>query len=583
MAGTDHSARAHVAAIAAALEDGDNEGAADCAGQGLAAFPNAAVFHRLRGIALFALGANDEAHAHLAAALVVDPLDNDAIIALARLADAEDDPYTATEHFLTAWEHDPANPDLRAELTERLASLYGPEGYLQFTRSALAALYVRNCYPQRAAREYRAILAENPNRTDLRVAATLAQWRLGNLLETIEECTALLTEQPQVVSARWALADALARLGNGDLAREHAKQAARFDPDGAIARALIASNPDAAIVDPDEPLRVPDDWRQRLSSVAVARRRPSVVEEKAMTIEPNARDAEPAPISADAAEPAAQSDTMRLVAALSGLAAALAEAKAADADPDPSHAQPGMTTHRATPDADASAMDEEPMEEAPEFTLPGVAGLAAAIAALDTPINLLSEPPAESLPNPLDVPYAEPEDEAAFAEAAAQAEPEPVIAVVDEDGAIVTTQPGGEPSLDAADALPNPRPAQRTSGFPPREWGAVGAVAPEVQPPSQKVAPSVLTSPKGHPESSALSTQHLRKRGRRWQRRERITTNSTPSCPTSAPSWTSRPNAPMPTGSSATPMLTSACTHRRKDSIAKPFLFASQARARAGV
>ncbi len=438
MACTDRSARTHVAAIASALEDGDNEGAADCAGQGLAAFPDAAAFHRLRGIALFALGANDEAHAHLAAALVVDPLDNEAIIALARLADAEDDPYTAAEHFLTAWEHDPANTDLRAELTERLASLYGPEGYLQFTRPALAALYVRNRYPARAAREYRAILAENPHRTDLRVAAALAQWRLGNLTETVEECTALLTEQPQVVSARWAPADALARLGNGDLAREHAKHAARFDPDGAIARALIASNPDAAIVDPDEPLRVPDDWRQRLSSVTMTRSLPSVVEEKAMIIEPDAQDAAPAPVPADAAEPVAQSDTMRLVAALSGLAAALADAKAAD--------------------------------EEPEFTLPGVAGLAAAIAALDTLVDLPIEPSAASLPNPLNVPYAEPEDRMALAEASAQAESEPIIAVVDEDGAIVATQPGGEPSLDATDALPNP-PAP----FPLREGGAVGA------------------------------------------------------------------------------------------------------------
>jgi len=494
MACTDRSARTHVAAIASALEDSDNEGAADCAGQGLAAFPDAAVFHRLRGIALFALGANDEANAYLTAALVVDPLDNAAIIALARSADAEDDPYTAAEQFLTAWEHDPANPDLRAELTERLASLYGPEGYLQFTRPALAALYVRNRYPERAAREYRAILAENPSRTDLRVAAALAQWRLGNLTETVEECTALLTEQPQVVSARWALADALARLGNGDLAREHAKHAARFDPDGAIARALIASNPDAAIVDPDEPLRIPDDWRQRLPSVAVARPLPSVVEEKAMTVEPEARNVRPEPTPTSAEEPAMQSDTMRLVAALSGLAAALVEAKAADVNPDPPYA------HVTTPDAEALVIVEEPMESESEFALPGVAGLAAAIAALDTPVDLPIESPAESLPNPLDVPYAEPDDRRALAAVSAQSDSEPIIAVVDQDGAIVATQPGGEPSLDATDALPTP-PAP----FPLREGGAVGAHS---RAPSQEVALSVLTSPKGHPESSALSTQH---------------------------------------------------------------------------
>lgn len=251
----ENSARALVAEIAAALDDGDSETAADLAARGLAVFPDAAVFHRLRGIALFALGANEEAKDDLNAALVVDPLDNAAIITLARVADMEDDPYTAAEHLLTAWEHDPANPSLRADLTERLAALYGPEGYLQFTRPALAALYVRNVYPERAAREYAAILAEHPNRTDLRLASALAEWRLGRLPETVERCSALLREQPTVVRARWALADALARLGNGEVAREHAKQAAVYDPDGAIARTLIAYNPDAAIVDPDEPLR----------------------------------------------------------------------------------------------------------------------------------------------------------------------------------------------------------------------------------------------------------------------------------------------------------------------------------------
>ncbi|MHB8645951.1 MAG: hypothetical protein ACYDAR_09220 [Thermomicrobiales bacterium] len=450
MNGTDHSARAHVAAIQSALEDGDNEGAADLATQGLAAFPDAAVFHCLRGIALFALGANAAAKTALAAALAVDPLDNAPLIALAGLADAEGDPYTAAEHFLTAWEHDPANHDLRAELTARLAALYGPEGYLQFTRPALAALYVRNRYPERAAREYRAILAEHPNRTDLRVAAALAQWRLGNLVETVEECTALLTEQPAVVPARWALADALARLGNGDLAREHAKQAARFDPDGAIARVLIAGNPDAAIVDPDEPLRVPDDWRERL---------PPVVGEAASAIASDAREAEPPlPLLADRAEPVMKSDTMRLVEALSGLAAALVDAKAS-----------------------------EPAE--PAFILPGAAGLAEAIAALDTPVDLPPEPPVESLPHPLDVPYAEPEDAEALAETPMEAagEQEPVIAVVDEDGAIVATQPGGEPSRDAADALPTPQPPPVSGG------GDVGAH-------------SRALSAELHP--SALSTQH---------------------------------------------------------------------------
>ncbi|MDQ6601681.1 MAG: hypothetical protein M3Z19_03060, partial [Chloroflexota bacterium] len=481
MGGADRSAREHVAVILSALEDGDNEGAADRAGQGLAAFPDAAVFHRLRGVALFALGMNAEAQAHLAAALAVDPLDNDAILALARLADAEDDPYTAAEHLLTAWEHDPANPDLRAELTTRLASLYGPEGYLQFTRPALAALYVRNRYPERAAREYGAILAEHPNRTDLRVAAALAQWRLGNLAETAEECAALLAEQPTVVPARWALADALARLGNGDAAREQAKRAARYDPDGAIAHTLIAGNPDAAIVDPDEPLRVPDDWRERLLPVA------PVAAADTMTTEPDTQAMAPASLLPAVT---AKSDTMRLVETLSGLAAALAGVQVTESGADAPHEQLAPETavvHVATPDAEREEMDEESHE--PEFVLPGAAGLAEALAALDAPPEL----PAESLPHPLDVPYAEPNDRAALAETPVQFEDEsePVIAIVEEDGTIITTQSGGEPSLDATDVLPEP-PSHLPRGYPAPDAGG-GTVGAHSRAPSQEVAPSVLS------------------------------------------------------------------------------------------
>jgi tetratricopeptide (TPR) repeat protein len=436
MESIDRSARDHAAEIAAILDDGDNEGAADLASQALTVFPDAAVFQRLRGVALFALGANAEAKAHLDAALAVDPLDNEAIIAHARLADAEGDPYTAAEHLLTAWEHDPANASLRAELTERLAALYGPEGYLQFTRPALAALYVRNFYPERAAREYAAILADHPNRTDLRLAAALAQWRLGNLAETVEQCTALLAEQPQVVRARWALADATARRGGGEMAREHAKQAACFDPDGAIARALIASNPDAAIIDPDEPLRLPLHGRQRLALVPPSAPAP---EEDVMTTESESQPA------VEAEEPP-KSDTMRLVEALSGLAAALADAKVANQETEPEPTE-----------------DEESPE--PDVVLPHAEGLAAAIAALDAPVDVS----VDALPNPIDVPFTEPEDERALEETpiAARDEPEPIIAMVEEDGAIVATQPGGEPMLDAADALPNPLPPNVREASPP--------------------------------------------------------------------------------------------------------------------
>ncbi len=259
MAMTQRGARDLVADITTATAEGDYDVAARAAAWGIESFPDAAVFHRLRGTALVALGVNEEAKANLNHALSVDPLDHEALVTLSRLEEAEGDLYTAAEHLLTAWEHDPANGLLRSDLTHRLARLYGSEGYLQYTRPALAALYVRNAYPERAAREYAAALAEQPARVDLRLASVLARWRLGALTEASDGCVVLLGEQPQLVRARWALADALARRGKGEEAREHARHAALLDPDGAIARNLIESNAEATIVDPDEMVRMPLD------------------------------------------------------------------------------------------------------------------------------------------------------------------------------------------------------------------------------------------------------------------------------------------------------------------------------------
>jgi hypothetical protein len=162
---------------------------------------------------------------------------------------------------------------------------------------------------------------------------------------------------------------------------------------------------------------------------------------------------------------------MRLVEALSGLAAALAETKRADppADPSPEESEAG-----------------ELLE--PEVSLPHAEGLAAAIAALDAPVD--------ALPHPLDLPYAEPEDEGALEEMpiTAQDEPDPIVAVVEQDGTILATQPGGEPMRDAVDALPIPF---HPEGARPPDTGeeAVGARVPSGQdePSSVLHVPPVVT------------------------------------------------------------------------------------------
>ena len=568
MAMTQRSARDLVTDITAATDEGEYDAAVRAAAWGIEAYPDAAVFHRLRGTALVALGANEEAKADLALALAVDPLDHEALVTLSRLEEAEGDLYTAAEHLLTAWEHDPANGLLRSDLTYRLARLYGSEGYLQYTRPALAALYARNAYPERAAREYAAALAEQPTRVDLRLASVLARWRLGSLAETIDGCVLLLEEQPQLARARWALADALARRGQGEQARDHAKHAALLDPDGAIARALIESNAEATIVDPDEMVRVsvdlphvgprvtelhPDEMPAPVPPMASTYVTSFGAADRTETVA-RTPDVDTVPASPMfGALPDAGEDTLSPPEALADAEDATLPAPASapsfgaipDAMPN-TDTTPAYPTFGALPDEGedtpltpafpqgfedgtfiaphvAKPVEDEVLASSP---YPPDAPTIASFAAADTVVDTVASPSTQGMTDSdaptvaaatVDAADAVVSDVApttSVADAAAMppgrdTEPEPVIVVPTEAGTILAARPGDEPLLDATDALLKAMNTLEASVEP--ETSAVAypmAALPPVPEPSvaalPEVPPSEVTSIQAAPQEATF-------------------------------------------------------------------------------
>lgn len=503
---TQRGARDLVADITSAIAEGDYDAAARAASWGIESFPDAAVFHRLRGTALVALGVNEEAKANLNHALSVDPLDHEALVTLSQLEEVEGDLYTAAEHLLTAWEHDPANGMLRSDLTHRLARLYGSEGYLQYTRPALAALYVRNAYPERAAREYAAALAEQPTRVDLRLASVLARWRLGALTEATDGCVMLLGEQPQLVRARWALADALARRGKGEEARTHARHAALLDPDGAIARDLIESNTEATIVDPDEMVRVPLDtprfgpnaaardpyetppvspsspaWRQ----VGNTQRPPA--EQAAVSASPEAEPEQPV-------APFTTTDNAPITFPLPDEDIPIAPPAASDSPVAAPVAEeiPAPLPWKLTADRRQSA-EAEHTQEPQESWIAGESNAFAAseYSATNTEPSTNAEPEVEAV-----VPEVSRVSDAALSPPTTDEEPESVTAVVAENGTITTMYPGDEPALDAEDALaPADEPEMlATAPEQPASAATAASFAPPV-PPALHLAPTLPTPP----------------------------------------------------------------------------------------
>ncbi len=435
---TPQTARALVAAISAALDDSDNEEAASLAQRGREFFPDAAVFYRLGGMTAFALGALPEAKRALADALTIDPLDHATILTLAHIAEADNDRYTAAEYLLTCWEHDPVNAALRAELTQRLAELYGSEGYLQYTRPALAALYARNAYPERATREYTAALAEQPARTDLRLAVALGLWQLGQLGEAETSCAALLVDHPTLVRAHWAMADALARQGKGEEARVYATRAAQLDPDGGIARTLIAQNANATIIDPDEPLRAPTPPTQTVPPTVPAT--PAMLHEDLQGMN---RDTH----RADDYQPIVVPEIIVPdIAAPEDIAVSVA---------------PTILTHGHVPvsepeplPTDAASPQEADTDTRWDHLINGAASDALkSQEEADTDTQWNTAKPVVSVPEDANDGHGN-SDDRSFDDTLA--EPEPVIVSIAEDGEMLATLPGGEPQLDETDALPLP-------------------------------------------------------------------------------------------------------------------------------
>jgi len=97
-----------------------------------------------------------------------------------------------------------------ADLIDELRQLYGrrdgtePER-VPLNRAGLARLYMRGNRPGRAAEELRALLAENPQRLDLRLALAEAYWRDDQIVQAADTCQGLLNDARYCLKANLLL------------------------------------------------------------------------------------------------------------------------------------------------------------------------------------------------------------------------------------------------------------------------------------------------------------------------------------------------------------------------------------------
>jgi tetratricopeptide (TPR) repeat protein len=139
-----------------------------------------------------------------------------------------------------AFELAPGNAEVRQEL-QRLYVRHGAgeQARLKLTRGALGRLYNRNGLYERAVGEFQAVLRQDPDLPDVRVALAEALWRDGRRLEAVEVCLEILEELPNCLKANLILGEIWTQGGNEEAGEEKLKVARALDPENRVAQDLM--------------------------------------------------------------------------------------------------------------------------------------------------------------------------------------------------------------------------------------------------------------------------------------------------------------------------------------------------------
>jgi len=223
----------------------------------LEAFPKSVYAHRMLGEALWEAGRPDEAAAAFQRVLEFDPEDFVAYAGLALIAEQQGALDRAIALLQMASELAPNSEEVRAELLR----LYEKQGLadsarLKISRVALARIYARGEMQSRAVSEFRAVLNDQPDRQDARLALAEALWRQGDVAEARACSETVLQYLPDCLRAQLIAAEAARREGREQHAQQLLSACLLIDPLGEMAEKLFGP---ASPLPPTDPLlQVPD-------------------------------------------------------------------------------------------------------------------------------------------------------------------------------------------------------------------------------------------------------------------------------------------------------------------------------------
>lgn len=235
-----------------AIDTGDTERAIGMAQHILQSIPTLIEGHRLLGEAYLNADQPEQAQTAFQNVLRADPENIPAYYGLGLAHQRLGQPEAAIRAFEMALEIQPNLAELRTQLLRLYAETPGSAGQFRLSRSGLGRLYARGQMFSQAIDEFRAVLENDPDRNDVRVALAETLWRDGQEDEAGDWSRATSGRQPELHKP--ALIAGYLQLAAGDPEGEILwRRAAAQEPSLQVATTLFEVLPPITIDNPTLP------------------------------------------------------------------------------------------------------------------------------------------------------------------------------------------------------------------------------------------------------------------------------------------------------------------------------------------
>src|SRR5512140_3416541 len=197
----------------------------------LQTYPKHLETYRLLGKAYLEAKRYDQAVDLFQRVLVAAPDDFVSHVGMSIIADDKGRLDDAIWHMERAFEVQPSNAAIQGELQRLFGRRDGVEPpKIRLTRGALAHMYVQGELFTQAISEIRAVLSNDPNRTDMKTLLARAYFRNGQKTEAADICNQLLGTYPYCLDANRIMAEIAPGAKQPDAAQEYRQRVVELDP-----------------------------------------------------------------------------------------------------------------------------------------------------------------------------------------------------------------------------------------------------------------------------------------------------------------------------------------------------------------